>query len=93
MLRASSAAHPRLHALWPTLLALLLPGYSIARVRGGTNSAGTPESICWPDCVGTRNPHVPPLHSLGPCPLTRKSLAGLRGTWQECGGTPCKLAH
>ena len=36
MLRASSAAHPRLHALWPTLLALLLPGYSIARVRTGS---------------------------------------------------------
>ena len=35
VLRASSAAHPRLHTLWPTLLALLLPGYSIARVRRG----------------------------------------------------------
>jgi len=33
VLRASSVAHPRLHSLWPTLLALLLPGYALARVR------------------------------------------------------------
>ena len=33
MLRATSAAQPRLHSLWPTLLALLLPGFSAARVR------------------------------------------------------------
>lgn len=46
MLRASSAAHPRLHALWPTLLALLLPGYSIARVRGEIDPAKTLEHKC-----------------------------------------------
>lgn len=33
VLRASTAAHPRLHTLWPTLLALLLPGYTPAQVR------------------------------------------------------------
>ena len=32
VLRASSAAQPRLHSLWPTLLALLLPGFSADRV-------------------------------------------------------------
>lgn len=33
VLRASSAAHPRLHALWPSLLSLLLPGHTPSRVR------------------------------------------------------------
>lgn len=28
VLRASTASHPRLHLLWPTLLALLMPGFS-----------------------------------------------------------------
>ena len=33
VLRLTSGAHPRLHSLWPTLLALLLPGFSADRVR------------------------------------------------------------
>ena len=35
VLRLTSAAHPRLHSLWPTMLALLLPGFSADRVRLG----------------------------------------------------------
>ena len=35
VLRLTSGAHPRLHSLWPTLLALLLPGFSADRVRWG----------------------------------------------------------
>lgn len=30
--RATTAAHPRLHLLWPTMLALLLPGFAPKRV-------------------------------------------------------------
>jgi DNA polymerase phi len=32
VLRATSVAHPRLHTLWPTVLALLLPGFAPKRV-------------------------------------------------------------
>ena len=32
VLRASSSSHPRLHSVWPTLLALLLPGFTALRV-------------------------------------------------------------
>ncbi len=32
VLRGTTAAHPRLHLLWPTLLALLLPGFAPKRV-------------------------------------------------------------
>ena len=31
-LRLSSASHPRLHSLWPTLFALLVPGFTAAKV-------------------------------------------------------------
>lgn len=34
VLRATTAAHPRLHLLWPTVLALLLPGFAPKRVGG-----------------------------------------------------------
>ncbi|KAK9825628.1 hypothetical protein WJX81_000686 [Elliptochloris bilobata] len=43
VLRASSAPHPRLHALWPTLLALLLPGYTPARDAGARARQATPK--------------------------------------------------
>ena len=33
VLRAASGAHPRLHSLWPSLLALLLPGFTADKVR------------------------------------------------------------
>jgi hypothetical protein len=33
LLRTTTAAHPRLHQLWPSVLALLLPGFSPRRVR------------------------------------------------------------
>lgn len=33
VLRATTAAHPRLHSVWPTLLALLIPGFSADKVR------------------------------------------------------------
>lgn len=33
VLRATTASHPRLHLLWPTLLALLMPGFSPRSVR------------------------------------------------------------
>jgi DNA polymerase phi len=33
--RATSGAHPRLHTLWPTVLALLLPGFAPKRVSIG----------------------------------------------------------
>ena len=32
-LRLSSSSHPRLHSLWPTLLALLIPGFTASKVR------------------------------------------------------------
>ena len=32
VLRAASGAHPRLHSLWPSLLALLLPGFTADKV-------------------------------------------------------------
>ena len=32
ILRASSSSHPRLHTVWPTLLALLLPGFTAVKV-------------------------------------------------------------
>lgn len=32
VLRATTAAHPRLHGVWPTLLALLIPGFSADKV-------------------------------------------------------------
>ena len=31
-LRLSSASHPRLHLIWPTLLALLIPGFTSSKV-------------------------------------------------------------
>ena len=31
-LRAASASHPRLHSVWPSLLAFLLPGFKVDRV-------------------------------------------------------------
>ena len=33
ILKSSSSSHPRLHSLWPTLLALLLPGFTAVKVR------------------------------------------------------------
>ncbi len=33
VLRATTASHPRLHSVWPTLLALLIPGFSADKVR------------------------------------------------------------
>lgn len=33
VLRATTQAHPRLHSVWPTLLALLIPGFSADKVR------------------------------------------------------------
>lgn len=32
VLRASSSSHPRLHSVWPTILALLLPGFTAVKV-------------------------------------------------------------
>ncbi len=32
-LRLSSSSHPRLHSLWPTLFALLIPGFTASKVR------------------------------------------------------------
>ena len=32
VLRQTSRAHPRLHSVWPTLLALLFPGFTAQRV-------------------------------------------------------------
>ena len=32
VLRSTSSSHPRLHSLWPTLLALLLPGFTAVKV-------------------------------------------------------------
>ena len=31
-LRTASASHPRLHSVWPSLLAFLLPGFKVDRV-------------------------------------------------------------
>ena len=36
VLRATTAAHPRLHSVWPSLLALLVPGFSADKVRGSS---------------------------------------------------------
>ena len=33
VLRGSSSSHPRLHSLWPTLFALLLPGFTAVKVE------------------------------------------------------------
>ena len=33
VLRGSSSSHPRLHSLWPTLFALLLPGFKAVKVQ------------------------------------------------------------
>jgi hypothetical protein len=33
VLLATTQSHPRLHSLWPTLLALLLPGFTADKVR------------------------------------------------------------
>lgn len=41
-LRATTAAHPRLHSVWPTLLSLLIPGFSADKVR----------AACWLQWVG-----------------------------------------
>lgn len=40
VLRATTQAHPRLHTLWPTLLALLIPGFSADKVGPGLGSQG-----------------------------------------------------
>lgn len=32
VLRATSQAHPRLHSVWPSLLALMLPGFTADKV-------------------------------------------------------------
>ena len=32
VLRASSSSHPRLHSVWPTILALLPPGFTAVKV-------------------------------------------------------------
>jgi DNA polymerase phi len=32
-LASSSASHPRMHSVWPTLFALLLPGFMLKKVR------------------------------------------------------------
>lgn len=51
VLRGTTAAHPRLHSVWPTLLALLIPGFSADRAqreagakgaKGAPRPAGTP---------------------------------------------------
>ena len=33
VLRASSSSHPRLHSVWLTIFALLLPGFTAVKVR------------------------------------------------------------
>lgn len=33
VLRGSSSSHPRLHSLWPTLFALLIPGFKAVKVQ------------------------------------------------------------
>ena len=50
LLRATTAAHPRLHLLWPSLLALLLPGFAPKRVGPASASSGSLVSDC---CVPT----------------------------------------
>lgn len=37
VLRLTSQSHPRLHSVWPTLLALLLPGFTADKVRPRQN--------------------------------------------------------
>ena len=41
LLRPTTQGHPRLHTVWPTLLALLLPGYS-AEVAAGQEAQRSP---------------------------------------------------
>jgi DNA polymerase phi len=49
VLRATTQAHPRLHSLWPTLLALLMPGFSADKVR-----KACPRQTCVADQPSTR---------------------------------------
>ena len=40
VLKGSSSSHPRLHSLWPTLLALLLPGFKAVKVSNSSVCSG-----------------------------------------------------
>lgn len=80
VLRATTAAHPRLHSVWPTLLALLIPGFSADKVRwrgrlgvqaGGASRVDTAAMLpapqggrCLLHCCG---PATPPAAS--GCPI------------------------
>lgn len=56
VLRATTAAHPRLHSVWPTLLALLIPGFSADKVR-----------LCWVLFEGANKRTVVGSLLLRPC--------------------------
>jgi hypothetical protein len=45
-LRGSTHSHPRLHSVWPTLLALLVPGFNPDKVGRAAGQQAPP-----PDCV------------------------------------------
>lgn len=54
VLRATTQSHPRLHIVWPTLLALLMPGFSAEKVGGRQEAAGLANS-CLTNNRGTVN--------------------------------------
>jgi DNA polymerase phi len=57
-LRATTAAHPRLHSVWPTLLALLMPGFSADKVLSLGCAAQL--AIACPAATPLPPPPVPP---------------------------------
>lgn len=87
--RATSVAHPRLHTLWPTVLALLLPGFAPKRVSIGSSAltAVQEASIVSGPGSGQALDHTPDLHdnfmqAAGGKPSTQPARPGqLEGFW------------
>jgi DNA polymerase phi len=57
VLRGTTQSHPRLHSVWPTLLALLIPGFTADKVRNRRGSAAGAAVLC--SCLLTT------VHALG----------------------------
>ena len=56
VLRATTAAHPRLHSVWPTLVALLIPGFSADKARAGPMDRGWGRALLLHGMAQTKAP-------------------------------------
>ena len=80
VLRGTTAAHPRLHSVWPTLLALLIPGFSADKVRQGRPVGASGPQVrqhCWPCRMAAAG-------CAAPCLATHDSLLRPAAAPQRC---------